>query len=85
MFESGIFVNSTTELSHASQRARGIIDRSAQELFHTMPEDSRPVASMLSAHIWAMSHGVVESFARNFACAKSPFAPEDLLETGIGV
>ena len=33
----------------------------------------------------AMSHGVVELFARNSAGAQSPFAPEDLLETGIGV
>jgi hypothetical protein len=40
---------------------------------------------MFSAHIWAMSHGVVGLFARNSAGAQSPFAPEDLLETGIGV
>ena len=84
-FESGISVNRTTELSHASQRARGVMDRAAQELCHNMPEDRRPPASMFSAHIWAMSHGVVELFARNSADAQSPFAPEDLLETGIGV
>jgi hypothetical protein len=40
---------------------------------------------MFSAHIWAMSHGVVELFARKSAGAQSPFEPEDLLETGIGV
>ena len=40
---------------------------------------------MFSAHIWALSHGVVELFARNSPGAVSPFAPEDLLETGIGV
>ena len=85
MFESGISVNRTTELSHASQRARSVMDRAAQELCHNMPEDRRPPASMFSAHIWAMSHGVVELFARNSAGAQSPFAPEDLLETGIGV
>ena len=85
MFESGISVNRTTELSQASQRARGVMNRAAQELCHNMPEDRRPPASMFSAHIWAMSHGVVELFARNSAGAQSPFAPEDLLETGIGV
>jgi hypothetical protein len=40
---------------------------------------------MFSAHIWAMSHGVVELFARGSPGTKSPFPPEDLLETGIGI
>ena len=61
------------------------MDRAAQELCHNMPEDRRRPASMFSAHIWAMSHGVVELFARNAAGAQSPFAPEDLLETVISV
>ncbi|MEM7598987.1 MAG: TetR/AcrR family transcriptional regulator, partial [Pseudomonadota bacterium] len=30
-------------------------------------------------------HGVVELFARNSPGTQSPFSPEDLLETGIGV
>jgi hypothetical protein len=85
MFESGISVNRTTKLSHASQRALSVMDRAAQELCHNMPEDRRPPASMFSTHIWAMSHGVVELFARNSASAQSPFATEDLLETGIAV
>jgi len=40
---------------------------------------------MFSAHIWAMSHGVVELFARGRPGANTPFAPEDLLEAGIGI
>ena len=32
-----------------------------------------------------MSHGMVELFARNSPDTQSPFAPEDLLESGIGV
>jgi hypothetical protein len=32
-----------------------------------------------------MSHGVVELFARNSPGTQSPFPPEDLLESGIGV
>ena len=43
MFESGISVNRTTELSYASQRARSVMDRTAQELCHNMPEDRRPL------------------------------------------
>jgi hypothetical protein len=40
---------------------------------------------MFSAHIWAMSHGVVELFARGAPGRQSPFPPEELLETGIGI
>ena len=40
---------------------------------------------MFSSHIWALSHGVVELFARNSPGTRAPFPPEDLLETGIGV
>ena len=50
-----------------------------------LPADTRPPASMVSQHIWAMSHGVVELFARNETGARSPFSPEDLLESGFGV
>ncbi len=40
---------------------------------------------MFSAHIWAMSHGVVELYARNAPGRSSPFPPDKLLETGIGI
>ena len=40
---------------------------------------------MFWAHVWALSHGVVELFARGTPGTRSPFPPEDLLETGIGV
>jgi hypothetical protein len=40
---------------------------------------------MFSAHIWAMSHGVVELFARNSPGRASPFPADDLLESGIGI
>ncbi|MGR3708025.1 MAG: TetR/AcrR family transcriptional regulator, partial [Alterinioella nitratireducens] len=35
--------------------------------------------------IWAMSHGVVELFARGKPGGAAPFPPEDLLEAGIGI
>ena len=54
-------------------------------LLQHLPADKRPPASMFSSHIWAMSHGVVELFMRGAPGQKSPFAPEDLLETGIGI
>lgn len=85
MFESGISVNRTPDLAAASQRARGVQEKAAADLSHHIPADKRPPASMFSAHIWALSHGVVELFARNSPGTQSPFSPEDLLESGIGV
>ncbi|KIC14497.1 TetR/AcrR family transcriptional regulator [Leisingera sp. ANG-Vp] len=85
MFESGISVNRTPELADAAARARAILERAAADLSQHIPEDKRPPASMFSAHVLAMSHGVVELYARNSPGAASPFPPEDLLESGIGI
>lgn len=85
MFESGISVNRTGELAAVANRANGVLERAANDLSEHIPEDKRPPASMFSAHIWAMSHGVVELFARNSPGRASPFPPDDLLETGIGI
>lgn len=85
MFESGISNQATPELATASARSRLVLERAAEELSKHIPEDKRPPASMFSAHIWAMSHGVVELFARGAPGSKAPFPPEDLLETGIGI
>ncbi|WP_371223991.1 TetR/AcrR family transcriptional regulator [Roseovarius sp. 2305UL8-3] len=85
MFESGISVNRTPELAAISGRARDVLERAATELSQHIPAAKRPPASMFSAHIWALSHGVVELFARNSPGTVSPFSPEDLLESGIGV
>lgn len=85
MFESGISVNRTPALAQASQKARDVLERAAEDLCAQIPPDRRPPASMFSAHIWALSHGVVELFARNSPGTQSPYNPEDLLESGIGV
>jgi AcrR family transcriptional regulator len=85
MFESGISVNRSPELATVANRANGVLEKAATDLSQHIPEDKRPPASMFSAHIWAMSHGVVELFARNSPGRASPFPPEDLLETGIGI
>lgn len=85
MFESGISVNRTAELAAVAGRANAVLERAATDLSQHIPEDRRPPASMFSAHIWAMSHGVVELFARNSPGRASPFPADDLLETGIGI
>ncbi|SDY26993.1 TetR/AcrR family transcriptional regulator [Citreimonas salinaria] len=85
MFESGISVNHSPELAAVSARARGVLERAAADLSQHIPEAKRPPPAMFSAHIWALSHGVVELFARNSPGTQSPFPPEDLLESAIGV
>jgi AcrR family transcriptional regulator len=85
MFESGISVNRTPELAAIAARANAVLEKAATDLSQHIPADKRPPASMFSAHIWAMSHGVVELFARNSPGRASPFPADDLLETGIGI
>ncbi len=85
MFESGISLNLNPDLAHAAERARATLTRSAEALSRHIPEGRRPPAAMFAAHIWALSHGVVELFARGTPGGRSPFPPEDLLESGIGI
>ena len=85
MFESGISIQRTPELNEVATRAMGVLERAAVELSKHIPEEKRPPPQMFSAHIWALSHGVVELFARGNPGTKSPFPPEELLEAGIGV
>jgi AcrR family transcriptional regulator len=85
MFESGISVNRTPDLALLADRSRAVLERAASDLCAHIPIERRPPATMFSAHIWAMSHGVVELFARNSPGMQSPFDPEDLLESAIGV
>ena len=85
MFESGMSLNSNPDLARASERARLVFSRAAEALSQHIPADKRPPASMFSAHIWAMSHGVVELYTRGAPGARAPFPPEELLESGIGI
>ena len=85
MFESGLSLNAHPDLALVAAKARGVLEKAASGLSEQLPPGKRPPASMFSAHIWAMSHGVVELFARGAPGAKSPYPPEDLLEAGIGI
>ncbi|MES2846432.1 MAG: TetR/AcrR family transcriptional regulator [Pseudomonadota bacterium] len=85
MFESGLSFNAHPDLALVAQKARSVLEKAALALSDQMPPEKRPPPSMFSAHIWALSHGVVELFMRGSPGAKSAFAPEDLLEAGIGI
>ncbi|MCB1336458.1 MAG: TetR/AcrR family transcriptional regulator [Maritimibacter sp.] len=85
MFESGISINRDPQLAMVANRALGTLEKAAAEVMAALPADKRPPARMVSAHIWALAHGVVELFSRGAPGTKSPFPPEDLLESGIGI
>lgn len=85
MFESGVSIAANTDLKLAADRAFTVMTRAAEALIARMPREKRPPATMISHHIWAMSHGVVELFARSQPGTKTPFAAEDLLESGVGI
>ena len=85
MFESGIPIGRSPGLAQAAARATGVMEKAAHDLSQHIPREKRPPPAMFSAHVWALSHGVVELFARGTPGTRSPFPPEDLLESGIGV
>ena len=84
MFESGLSLNAHPDLAALSPKARAVLEQGAASLSQNLPEGRRPPASMVSAHIWALSHGVVELYMRGQG-ARGPWPPEELLETGIGI
>lgn len=85
MFESGLVIAEDRDLGMAANRAMSILTEAAEKLFAHLPKEKRPPATMVSHHIWAMAHGVVELFARGEPGGRAPFSAEQLLETGIGI
>lgn len=85
MFESGIPVNASPELAQSAYRAKAVVEKASQELVAHLPANRKPPTAMICDHIWAISHGVVELFARGQIGNRSPYSPEDLLESGIGI
>ena len=85
MFESGVSINADPDLASAANRAINVLIKAADNLSSNLPTEKRPPSTMVSQHIWAMSHGIVELYARGEPGARSPFTPEDLLESGLGI
>ena len=85
MFESGVAPGATPELAAEAERARAVLLQAAEALSARLPPARRPPPSMFAAHIWALSHGIVELFARGRPGARAPYAAEDLLEAGVGI
>lgn len=82
MFESGMKYAPSGPVGQAAARAHGIWVEAAQSLFTHLPPEERPPAVMVADHIWALSHGIVELFARGEPGSRSPISPEQMLESG---
>ena len=85
MFESGVKIAGNPELQPVADRALSVLTRAAARLSERLPPGKRPPPSMVGYHIWAMSHGVVELFARGAPGTRAPFSPEHLLESGVAI
>jgi AcrR family transcriptional regulator len=84
MFESGLPLIENPELREAGERAYGILRDAAEALVATMPKEKRPPASMVTFHVWALSHGIASLFARgDEGRRRIPMPPEELLEAGV--
>jgi AcrR family transcriptional regulator len=84
MFESGLQPGRHPDLAEVAAKARATLDRAAEGLVQGLPEERRPPASMVAAHVWAVSHGVVELYLRGNG-GPQPWPAEDLLETALGI
>lgn len=83
MFESGLPLDLDPELARVGERAFAILHRATEELCSKYTLKDRPPIMMVSRHIWAMTHGIADLFARGDAARrKLPMPPEDLLEAG---
>lgn len=84
MFEAGLPPDLDPDLARAGESAFSILHRATEELCSKFTLTDRPPIMMVSRHIWAMTHGIADLFARGDAARrKLPMQPEDLLEAGV--
>lgn len=85
MFESGVSIAGNPDLALAADRAMSVLIEASDRLSAHLPRDRRPPATMVANHVWALSHGVVELFARGKPGGRAPYSAEEMLESGTGI
>ena len=85
MFESGVSVAGNPDLARSAERAMSVLVRASERLSAQLPPGRRPPASMVANHIWALSHGVVELFARGQPGGRAPYSADEMLESGTAI
>jgi AcrR family transcriptional regulator len=82
MFESGVSIAGNPDLALAAERALAVLIGAADRLAARLPPEKRPPPLMMANHIWALSHGVVELFARGRPGGRAPYSADEMLESG---
>ena len=84
MFEAGVPLEISAELSAAGDRAFGVIRTASEKLIERMPAGKRPPALMMALHVWSLAHGIASLFGRGDAGRrKLPMSADELLEAGV--
>jgi AcrR family transcriptional regulator len=84
MFEAGIPLEGSPELTAAGDRAFAVIRSASEKMIERIPAGRRPPGLMMALHIWSMSHGIASLFGRGDAGRrKLPMTAEELLEAGV--
>jgi len=84
MFEAAIPLDKAPEIREAGDRIFAVLRNASEKLIATLPSHSRPPASMMGLHIWALSHGIASLFGRGDGARRAlPMPPEDLLEAAV--
>jgi AcrR family transcriptional regulator len=84
MFEAGVPLEASPELTAAGDRAFAVIRAASERLIEQVPPGKRPPALMMALHIWSLSHGIASLFGRGDAGRrKLPMTAEELLEAGV--
>lgn len=83
MFESDVDMSANPQLAAAGKRAHDTLITATSALFQHLPVEQRPPILMVANHVWSMSHGIVELFARGRRGTRSPIDPHEMLESGI--
>ena len=84
MFEAGVPLEISAELSAAGDRAFAVIRKASETLIARIPQGKRPPALMVALHVWSLSHGIASLFARGDAARRTlPMSAEELLEAGV--
>ena len=84
MFEAGVPLDISAELTAAGDRAFAVIRTASEALIARMPAGRRPPALMMALPIWSLSHGIASLFGRGDAGRrKLPMTAEELLEAGV--
>lgn len=79
MFESGWNFFEGERASVEAQQAYQVLYMAADALFKGIDKDQRQPTSLVANHIWSMSHGIVELFARGTPTRKIGVTPEEML------